>query len=103
MKKICIICMTVFLFVGCGNQKMDEWENEMKKYATIYYEEYMKNVGGQEKNEISIQALKNANTHSGQKFELEKLKSCKDTSYVVITVDSKTRKIQDYTYHLDCK
>ncbi len=103
MKKILCLCFIMFIITGCGKNKNQEWQNEMKKHATVYYEEYMKNVSGQLQNDISIEAFKNVNKNVGQKFDLKKLSSCKDSSYVTITVDSKTRKITNYTYHLDCK
>lgn len=103
MKKGLGICIVMLCITGCGGNHKKELEQEMQKHATIYYEKYMKNVKGQTENEISIQALKNVNTKLGDDFDLEKLKSCKDSSYVTISVDKKSRSIKKYTYHLNCK
>lgn len=103
MKKGLCICMVILCITGCSGQRKNEWEQEMQKHANVYYEKYMKNVNGQTKNEISIQALKDVNAKLGKTFDLQKLKSCKDSSYVTLTVDEKSRTIKNYTYHLDCK
>lgn len=103
MKKLFWLCIPIILLTGCFGGKQGKWEKEMQKHATIYYESYMKPIEGQIKNDISISALKNVNKQEGGKFDLRKLSSCKDSSYVTITVDEKTRKIKEYTYYMDCK
>lgn len=107
MKKICLgICLTIlFLVTGCGSkaQKEQRYEKIMEEYAKQYYEDNMKNVVGQDINQISIQSLKSFNEVYGEKYDVSKLKNCKDTSYTNVIVHSKTREIKEYDHHLECK
>ena len=69
MKKILCLCAILLCFTGCGDKKRIEMENEMRKHAVIYYEEYMKGVSGQTENDISIQALKEVNAKVKHQFD----------------------------------
>lgn len=101
MKKSIVCIITLLLVTGCGGKA--NYESIMEEYAKDYYETYMRAVQGQDKNEVSIHSLKNVNDKVGKKYDLSKLKKCKNTSYVTIIVDRKTRDIQKYEFHLQCK
>lgn len=107
LKKICLgICfVSLFLLTGCGSkkEKAEQYEKIMEGYAKTYYEDNMKNVIGQDTNEISIKSLKAFNDAYGEKYDLSKLADCKDTSYTNVIVHSKTREIKKYEHHLECK
>lgn len=100
MKKNILLILLVMTLVGCGN-KVD-YKEEMRKYATDYYETYMSGVNGQTVNEVSLKALKDANKY-GKEYDLENLKKCDDDSYVNIILTEDAKKIKKYEYHLNCK
>ncbi len=102
MKKLSFIIFFFFLFIGCSEKKKVVYENIMKDYAKIYYEENMRNINGQDRYDISIQALKNYNDRYEKKYDLSKLKDCDDDSYTSITVND-SKKITKYEHHLSCK
>lgn len=90
----------LFAMVGCG--KKVDYEGIMEKYATQYYNSYMKAVEGQDKNDVSIELLKVINEKIGPTYDLSDLKKCDDSSYTTVIVD-KNRKIKKYEHHLKCK
>ena len=102
MKKLIFAIFFLFLFTGCSEKKKVIYENIMQDYAKIYYEENMKNINGQDRYDISIQALKNYNVRYEKKYDLAKLEGCDDTSYTSVTVNA-SKKITKYEHHLSCK
>lgn len=103
MKKLVLIgLLTCLLFVGCG-KKLSSNEKVMKEYATTYYNAHKKGSVDVSSPKVSIKDLKSGNEYAGDNFDLTKLSKCKDTSYVELTIDSNTRDITKYTFHMECE
>lgn len=100
MKKYILFITMMILLIGC-NSKVD-YKEEMRKCAKDYYETYMTSVNGQNVNEVTLKALKEANKY-GKEYNLKNLKNCDDDSYINIIVEKNTKKIKKYEYHLNCK
>lgn len=100
MKKNILLITLILLLVGCGNKV--NYKEVMLKYAKDYYETYMSGVNGQDINEVSLKALKEANKY-GKEYDLKNLEKCDDDSYINIIVSKDTKKIKKYEYHLNCK
>ncbi len=100
MKKISIILFIGALFLtGCRN-KEEEYKEILEGYAKTYYEDYMIGVENQQQVEITIEMLKNAN-ENGARYDLSKLKKCKDSTTVVVDLNEK-KEIVKYNYDLKC-
>lgn len=104
MKKglIVIAVLSVLLLSGCGCNSNSE-KSLMKKYATDYYNEFMKDYAeGNDVVEIDIDMLKNANENGGKSYDLDKLKNCKSSSKVIFTVKKNSNEIDKTEFELNC-
>lgn len=91
-----LVCL-LLVCTGCSSKE----EKTMKKYATDYYNNYMKGID-MDSYIISIDMLENANDKAGAKYDLTKLKKCSKESKVTISFDDKD-KIEKINYDMDCK
>lgn len=99
MKKILLVAL-LFLTVGCD--KDSKYQEIMKEYAQTFYNEYQKGQEGLTNPTISIKQLKEANEVVSANFDLEKLKSCSEESYVELIIDNDTLEVKDVKYYLEC-
>ncbi len=94
MKKI-ILLIPLLLLTGCTNK-----EKLFKQYAKEYYENHMKMVNNIDSVTITLDDLKNAETED--KYNLSKLKKCKNTSKITLYLDKNTKEIKNEKIELDC-
>ncbi len=103
MKKLFILPVLALILVGCGAKKVD-YKPIMKKMADAYFEKYVKGHTLEiDIQEVSIASLKNANKNSDGNFDVSKLKDCRDSSYIKLSLNRETQAITKYEYKMNCE
>ncbi|MDD2434886.1 MAG: hypothetical protein PHO63_01385 [Bacilli bacterium] len=100
MKKGLVILLVIlsFLLIGCVKDNLDKEEKYLKEYATDYYNKFM--TSKLDSYEITISMLEESNKTDQTDYDLSKLKSCKNDSYVTITIENEEK---IYDFKLNCK
>ena len=103
MKKFLVLLLlpSLIFLSGCINQK--KYEEAMSEYATAFYNDYQKGSIGLTNPTISITQLKEANELVQANYDLSRLESCEDQSYVELVIDEQTQDIKEIKYFLQCE
>ena len=106
MKKILTISMVLGLlvFAGCegGKQQANKYEETMKEYAISYYNAHLKGTEGLTSTQITVGQLKDAITKIGDNYDMSKLESCTDDSYVELIINQTNNGVDSVNYHMNC-
>lgn len=103
MKKniLVLALITCLLLVGCGNKV--NYEEVMKEYATTFYNLHKKGQENQKSLTVSIADLKEAIEIVNDNYDMSRLESCKDESYVELLIDTDTKEVKEIKYYLQCE
>lgn len=105
MKKVLslslILCSMVAL-TGCGKDSISKNEETFKEFAIDHYNTYLKGTEGLKEVEISLEKLKDANERAGANYDIAKLSSCTDDSYVTLKINQTNNEVESVAYNLNC-
>lgn len=94
MKKL-ILIIPLLILTGCTNK-----EKLFKEYSKNYYEKYMKMINSVESVTITLSDLKKVELEN--KYDLSKLKNCKNTSKITLYIDKETKNIKNEEIEINC-
>lgn len=94
MKKL-ILIIPILILTGCTNK-----EKLFKEYSKNYYEKYMKMINSVESVTITLSDLKKVELEN--KYDLSKLKNCKNTSKITLYIDKETKNIKNEEIEINC-
>ncbi len=104
MKRVFAVCATLcclFVVAGC-EEKLNANEKTMKEYATNYYNSMLKGTEGLTTTNITVKQLRDARELNVVDYDMSKLASCTEESYVELTINTTDNSIDKITYHLQC-
>lgn len=107
MKKgltISLVLCGLLMFTGCGEEKTktNKYEETMKEYAVSYYNAHLKGTEGLTSTKVSVAQLKDAIEKVGDNYDMSKLSSCKDESYVELIINQTNNQVDNVNYHMQC-
>lgn len=99
-KKILILFVCLFLLTGCVS-KEKERNKVMGTYAKDYYKKFAYD-NGIDIPRVEIKNLKAANEQLNAGYDLKRLETCTDSSYVDLKLDE-NKEVKEIIYRLNCK
>ena len=110
MKKIftiSLILVGLFTFTACGKQESKEqketvYESTMKEYAISYYNYALKGTEGLTEKDITVGKLRDAVKQNIVSYDMSKLESCSDDSYVKLIINQTNNDVDKVEFHMSC-
>ena len=105
MKKVFMFSFALcclLLLAGCGEKKNNSYDETMKEYATNYYNAELKGTEGMVTAKITVAQLRTAKDLGYVDYDMTKLSSCTEDSYVDLNINSSTNAVDSVTYHMEC-
>lgn len=107
MKKgltISLVICGLLMFTGCDENgtKTNKYEETMKEYAVSYYNAHQKGTEGLTSTKITVGQLKEAIEKIGDNYDMTKLSSCTDSSYVELIINQTNNDVDSVNYFMEC-
>jgi len=107
MKKVLAISLVLcglFIFTGCGEKETEisKYEDAMREYAISYYNSFLKSTESLTEANITVGRLKKAVNLGVASYDMSKLATCSDESYVVLKINQTNNDVDSVEYHMEC-